>query len=280
MRKKTILCLVLALCLLLNLPVFAAGQRVFDEAGLLGSGDVEELESLSESFQNSHGMDLVILTVADSHGKSTQSYMDDFYDEGGFGLGDSYDGVLLCIDMDNREINLSTCGKMIDIVSDGRYDEILDAMYAYVSEEDYATAFYQAIDLLNEYMVLGVEKGHDVYDADTGEILSPEEYGGYEEGYDPTFLILGFFGGALIGGITVLIIRANYRRKFKPAPYEFRKQANLSLTLNENRLRNSFVTTRKIPKNDSSSGGSGGSRSTVHHSSSGRIHGGGGGRKF
>lgn len=283
--RRRILLWVLAAALLFGAVAVASEQRVFDQAGLLSTAEIDLLEETVSERRERYGMDVVLLTVADAEGKTTQAYIDDYYDYNSFGVGESHDGILLCIDMDNREINLTTTGKMIDIVTDVRYEEILDAMYDGVVSGEYYAAFLSGLESLDIYVEAGVPENHYVKEEGSGAILDYEEYGGYapiQSGFDYRYPLYAALVGVVAGGVAVLTIRQRYRRKYEPAPYAFRKQTELDLTVNENKLVNSFVTTRHIPKDpppsDSSSGGGGGS--TVHQGSSGTFHGGGSGRSF
>ena len=92
-------------------PIWAAeGTRVFDEAGLFSAEEVQELETRIDEVRDSQDADLAVLTVEDAQGESAESYADDFYDSHGLGVGDDASGILLSIDMDNREIYVSTTG--------------------------------------------------------------------------------------------------------------------------------------------------------------------------
>ena len=86
-------------------PIWAAeGTRVFDEAGLFSAEEVQELETRIDEVRDSQDADLAVLTVEDAQGESAESYADDFYDSHGLGVGDDASGILLSIDMDNRDM--------------------------------------------------------------------------------------------------------------------------------------------------------------------------------
>lgn len=102
---------------------------IFDNADLFNDEEEQKLAVSIGKAEMEMGMDMVIVTADDAGGKDSQEFADDFYDEGGFGTGDDYSGVLFLIDMDNRELTISTSGKMIDILTDERIDTILDRIY-------------------------------------------------------------------------------------------------------------------------------------------------------
>ena len=53
----------------------------------------------------------------------------DFYDNGGYGMGEDFSGMLILLDMNNRVMWLSTGGVMIDYITDAREESILDRAY-------------------------------------------------------------------------------------------------------------------------------------------------------
>ncbi len=100
----------------------AEGTRVFDEAGLFSAEEVQELETRIDEVRDSQDADLAVLTVEDAQGESAESYADDFYDSHGLGVGDDASGILLSIDMDNREIYVSTTGYAMKVLTDARVE--------------------------------------------------------------------------------------------------------------------------------------------------------------
>ena len=63
------------------------------------------------------GWNVYAVTTDDAQGKSATAYADDFFDEHST---EQEDGVALLIDMDNREITISTCGIAIRYLTDSR----------------------------------------------------------------------------------------------------------------------------------------------------------------
>ena len=132
MRKKIRQLCIGILFLLLPVQCSVSAEvwgDVYDDAGLLtteeGTAVNDEITTLKEKTE-------------DAGGKTSVEYADDFFDEHST---EAEDGVALLIDMDNREIYLSTCGKAIRYLTDSRLDSILDDAYNEVSEEKYAECF-------------------------------------------------------------------------------------------------------------------------------------------
>ena len=87
-------------------------------------------------------------------------------------------------------------------------------------------------------------------------------------------------GGTIAGALFYISVKSRYSMKNPGHSFSYKTNSIVNVANTEDRLVDSFVTHRIIPKptNTNSSGGGGG-RSTVHHSSGGKSHG-GGGRKF
>ena len=104
-RKKLIPFIsILILILSSSFLVMANVNPVVDEAKLLSQDERNQLMESIEVFRKEYNMDLVIVTSNDLEGKKPRDYADDYYDYNGYGLGDNKSGLLLLIDMDDRNI--------------------------------------------------------------------------------------------------------------------------------------------------------------------------------
>jgi uncharacterized protein len=260
--------------------VHAAEQRVYDEAGLFYSGEMQALEDQIAQLREMTKMDFVIVTTDRTGGKSSTAYADDFYDEGGFGNGSDDSGALFLIDMDNREVYISTFGAMTRYLTDSRIESILDDAYEYLPDGDYSDAAQAVIQDVAQYYKKGIQGDQYTYDYDTGKISRHRSIRWYE------FLLA--LGAALACGLgAVASVRSEYSMKAQRENASgfnmaYRADAEFVVRTKNDAMVNSFVTQQIIPR-DRSMGrgghGGGGGRSTVHTSSSGRSHG-GGGRRF
>ena len=276
MKKIKLLLMILCLCsgLLVGLTVFAQSNYVYDQANLLTAQEEEELQKQTEMMQEVWGMNFILVTTDDAEGKSSREYADDFYDA----LYPEEDGILYLIDMDNREIYMSTTGLAIRYMTDARIDSVLDSAFLYVADGDYKGTFKAFLDESEYYLGQGIPENQYNYDVETGEIDA------YEEPMRSTF---GEFLFALVVALipaflTMGIIKAKYQLKFEDFHYDPTANSEITLSVKSDRLINKIVTHRRIPKDSDSSGrssGGGGGGSSVHHSSSGGSHG-GGGRSF
>lgn len=256
-----------------QISVFAAQKGdVYDEAELLTEEEINSLDAQISALKEKTGWNIYAVTTADAEGKSSMAYADDFFD---VHSPETEDGVAALIDMDNREIYLSTGGEAIRYLTDERLDYILDDAYEEISAGNYAECLSVMIDGVAGYYEKGIPNGQYNYDTETGEVS-------VYHSLTPMEILIAVVIAAGVFAIVFVSIVGKYRLKFGTYQYEFRRFSEMDLQTSRDVLVNSVVTHRRIPK-DTGGGGGGSShssgRSSVHHSSSGRSHG-GSGRKF
>ena len=232
--KKVIL--LIALLLALSAPAFAAGQLLVDDADILTSSEERRLEKKLEEASETCNMDIAIVTVDGIDSYSIERYTEDYYDDNGY----ADDGVMLLIDMDERQWCITAVGTGEDVFTSSVIDTIGNLMEEDLEKGDYAAAFETYIDKCIYY----VEK--------------PFEAG--------TSLLIGL----VIGLIVALIVTGIWRAQLKSvrpqaAAANYLKPGSLLITGSQDLYLYSTVT--KVKRQQSSSG-----------SSSGRSHSGGGGR--
>ncbi|MBR5508863.1 MAG: TPM domain-containing protein [Lachnospiraceae bacterium] len=268
---------VLLLCLSFSQTVLAANTTyVIDDAGLFSKSEINAINDKIEQLQADTNMGYIVVTTEDAEGKSSQEYADDTYEASGVGIGDDYSGMLYLIDMDNREICISTEGQMIRYLTDDRIESILDSAFNDVADGNYADSALTVLEDAEDYIEEGIVSDQHNYDSETGE----SDYYYEDEGGFPIFsMLFGMIVGLIAALIKYFVVKGDYQLTSDTYEYPLAEKSSLDLNVTEDRLVNKFVTHRRIPKDPppSSSGSSG--RSTVHHSSSGRTHG-GGSRKF
>lgn len=294
-KKKRILprftALLLALLFLIAAPasVYAASgsdgrDRVIDNANLFTAKEKKSLEEQVKDARDTSGMDLVVLTINDADGKTAQAYADDYYDQNDFGTGSDHSGALYLIDMDNREIAISTLGRMTRYLTDERIDSILDAAYEKVAKGQYAASAKTAISKIASFVEAGIPDGQYKYDSQTGKA----DY--YKKRSITWYNVLFALGAAGVIAILPCIATVN-QYKMKSAHRQalnyrmsYRSGSAFAFHNSNDLFVNRIVTQRRIQRDSNSGygGGRGGGfsgRSTTHRSSSGRSHG-GGSRKF
>ncbi len=168
MKTRSFLLILLTVCLLAltALPGFAVYEKqlVYDFADLLTDEEEAELQIRAAALAEEQQADVVLLTTADSAGKSAQEYADDFYDDNGFGYGAEYGpGVLCLIDMDDREVAISTGGdtesRVINAFTEEEIENVLDRVFEHVPDGDWYDAFLSFISATE-----GVLNGSDTED--------------------------------------------------------------------------------------------------------------------
>ena len=272
---------VLLALLLLPLVALADGQ-VIDEAGLFSASEIQSMEKIISRIETEHQVDMVVLStysVPDDYSESmwrVRDYADDYYDNGRYGMGEDYSGMLILLDMNNRVMWLSTGGVMIDYITDAREEDILDRAYTYLRRSDYGDAMIAALERVEYYMNKGRQEGSFRYDETTGRRLS----GLYNTLTLGEIAVAGLCGGG-VALVFFLCISGSYN--LRGSTYSYNRSANSTITLTQD--DESFVRqySTRTPRSTGSGGhGGGGGRSGgsgVHRSSSSRSHG-GGGRRF
>lgn len=253
-------------------PSGALESYVFDDAGLLSNEEISELDKQIAAMKEKTDWDIFAVTVNDTEGKSAMAYADDFYDER---TAEDSDGILVLIDMDNREIYISTCGKAIRYLTDARIERVLDDGYYYVSNEEYASCLSAMLSSAETYFDAGIPEDQYNYDVETGAISEYRTLTWME--VIPVLLLAVGVGVAIY-----FIVVRSYSMKGGRYDYPYMKYGKVDLTDQEDRFIREHTTHQRIQTSSSSSGrrsSSSGGRSSTHRSSSGRRHG-GGGRRF
>ena len=225
MKKFAVLILSLAFIFIPFSAAYAA-SGVYDNAGLLYETELnavsEELAALSEAT----GWDAAAVTVSDTEGKSSAVYADDFYS--GLGYGDN--GIIYLIDMDNREIYISTIGTASECLTDIRLENIFDTAAGYAAQGSYYRAFSAEIEMSLEYFKAGIP-------VDTGQAAA-----------HIAVWITAFLVGAVSAACFAIHIYKAYSFKEIGEIYDYGANSRTNFTVNSDRLVNSFITTRIRPR--------------------------------
>lgn len=250
--------------------IYAAQEgNVYDDADLLTDSERSSLNDKITALKEESGWNIYAVTTADAGGKTAAEYADDFFDAHS---PEQEDGVALLIDMDNREITISTCGIAIRYLTDSRIEYILDDAYTDVSNGDYGACLDTMLDGVAQYYQAGIPQNQYNLDTETGRV---SRYHALSLGEILIAVVVAIF----CGGTVYVVVLGKYRLKFGTYQYAFRENGRVTLRVKEDRFVNQTVTQRRIPKQSSSSGSHSSGRSSTHHSSNGRSHG-GGSRKF
>jgi len=247
----------------LKIPYVDSDILVYDFADLLSDTEITALQNTIENLNSKEDYGIVIVTTNNVNGLSTQDYADDFYDYNDF----PQSGILLLIDMQNREVYISTTYYGQIIFDNSRVDDILDVITPKLSNADYYGATSSFLEMVESYIDDGPS-----YSMKNCEITN--SYGDYT---CPKMLpILHILLFSILGSllITFLITRKYKKIRLAKDADHYLKKGNIVLGNKVDTFIDSHTTKVYIDRSSSSSSGGG-----SHHSSSGSSHG-GGGRSF
>lgn len=238
---------------ILSTPAVDASEKIYDFADLFTIDEEEALYSEITNYINTYDMDLAIVTIDDNNKGSQAVYADDFYDYNDFGISSTRDGLLFLIDMEYRQIYISTTGYAIQMYNDYRIEQVLDAVYMYMTDTDYYEGTANFINEISEY----AEKG------------LPSKLDNEDSLGDSAFIAI--ICSLIITSITMFIlIRKNKLVRKATTAREYLNKESVII----NNLGDVFIGTNTVKhriQHESSSGGS-----STHSGSSGSSHGGGG----
>lgn len=268
--KKYLSMLFCVFALLSGMVVLATAQTDFDTtyprfvdmAGLLSSRDSSEIRSALDELSIQRNFDVRIVTTDNLENLSVRDYADTIYDRWGFGYGAHKDGILLLINMEERDWYISTSGFGITAFTDAGIDYIGEQIVPYLSDGDYTVAFETFVQLCDTFLTQA-ESGSP-YDRDTLP-RAP---------LSPVWIFVSILLGVIFAGIVVGVMCGKLKtvRPQKTAN-SYIKIGSMMLTDSRDLFLYRTVTKTPRPRPENHSGGS-----SVHGSSSGSHHGGGGGK--
>lgn len=244
-------------------------EKIYDFADLFSDSEEGYLFESVSNYIEDYNMDMVIVTISSNNKRNAKAYAEDFYDYNYFGIGSKYDGIIFLIDMDTREMWISTTGEAMLVYDDARIDNILDKSYVYISDEYYYKAAKSFVTVSAQYASQGLSSSADDYYVDENGDLIREKNVNWG---------ITVVGSIIIASVAVYIFISKHKGiKLATMANDY---LDKSSTVVGNKV-DSFLTTHTsrtyIGSNSSSSGGGRGISSS--RGSSGRSHG-GGGRRF
>jgi len=277
---KKLLCTLLLAALLV--PAALADHQVIDAANEIDAAMEQQISDVIDRVEANHQVDLVVLVtydVPDDYSDSlyrVRDYADDYYDNGGYGMGEDFSGLLYLIDLNNRVQWISTGGVMMQYINDSREERILDYAEPCLRNGDWGRAALRAMEMTEHFMAEGREKGTFLYDEVTGKRLS-----GIYNPLESFEILIAAVGGIAVAMIFASSVKGSYSLKGSTYQYDVSANARCEITQDdEEYLRQSVSRVARSSGGSHGSGGGGRSGgSGVHRSSAGRSHG-GGGRRF
>ncbi len=233
----------------------AAVDQVYDQANLFTEPQRAELLERANMIGEQFEIDIAIVTTNDNEGKTSRQYAEDFYNQHGFGFGDTSDGILYLLDMDNREVYIYTRDKAFDYISDGRVNEILDVVYPYLPDGSYSESVHVFLAEVEKAMQEGLS---DPY-APQSESSYVENDGYAEEPSLQKELLIYFGISIVIGGLTILIMAMYNRGRSTVNEGTYLINGSFVVTRRVDQHYDTRVTQQRIQSNTNSGGGFGGS---------------------
>lgn len=264
MKKTFLITILLVAMMSFAQTTLATVERVFDQASLFTQAEVDSIRETVDSLSEQLEIDIVIVTTNDSEGKTSKQYADDFYDQNGY----MYDGILYLLNMDEREVYISTTGYVRDIITDWDVEEILDEVYYYLADEQYRDSVAVFLAEVEARMTSSTE----IINENDGVAQVPSDVGNYDE--EGSFLqeaLIYLAVSLVVGGVTVGIMAMYNRGRLTVNEATYLDRESFKITRKVDRHYNTIVTKQKIQKNNSTGGGSSFRGGGGH---------GGGGRKF
>ncbi len=250
----------------------AAGEDlIFDYAHLLSDTETADLQRYAETVSQTYGMTVSLVTTADAAGKSAMEFADDYMDDNN--LFTETGAVLMLVDMDNREVYISTRGRAITLMTDRMIDEQTELMAPHLTGAAYYTACEQFFFFCES--VFAKDAGQSV----TGD-NAPYEH---EKILDiagarrikAIHVVVALIVGLVAAGASLLVVFQRYKRPKALNAGDYISGGSFDLKMAEDQFVSTHTTRVRISSdNNSSSGGS-----SSHSSGSGASHG-GGGRRF
>lgn len=255
-RLSFIIVTVIAAVLLLPLAAFAAPPAVVDEAGYLTESEIAELTARLEDIRSRYNFDVAVYIEDTMSGYDAENTADDIYDYKGYGMGESYDGIMLYLSKNPRKYHYTTCGYGITVFTDRGLEYMDNQVLPYLQEDQYYNAISTYADTAEELLVYAAE----------GEPYNEKEEDGTSTLAAIAAVIFAPFGiaGVATGSKSKKMntaVKQNYADSYMRA-------GSMNLAHSQDIFLYSVVNRTEKPKSDSSS---------THTSSSGRVHGGRGG---
>lgn len=287
MKKIFYVFIVILIAVLAFYPsAFAYEETLIEDAANLFD-DYQETEITSSllNFSSETSFSAAVISTDNAEGKTSQAYADDYYDNLVVSEGWSDNGILFLIDMDNREVCISTMGECISLYADS-IDYIIDCGYSELVNGYYSDCILLMIEAAYDCSQ-NIDSGYyeDYYNNDY-EYYNEEIY--YNNAVTNSSRInFGniascFVIALIIAAVSVFIVKSKYKNMGKGDEFDA-DDVILNLTGSNDTVISRNVVTTRVPRNNnhnrsgSRGGSSGGGRS--HRSSGGFSHG-GGSRKF
>lgn len=237
--------------------------RVQDFAELLSEDECESLAERLDELSHKHNVDVIVFTTDNMMGWTNSEYAENWYDYCKFGYGEDKDGVMLLLNMVDRDWYIATCGYGIQAFTDVGIDYIGEQIKDDLSEGAYAEAFEKFADICDDFITQA--KNGTPYDNNNSVDATKEPL-------SAKWIVIAVVAGVLIAVIVVMGMKSQLKTvEKKVEANNYMKKGSLNIDESRDIFLYDKLTRTEKPKDNNSSG------SSTHSSSRGTTHGGGGG---
>lgn len=252
---------------ILNTPLVDPNKKIYDYASLFSDSEVLDIKEKIDDYINTTNYDLVVVTISDNNKMNTQHYADDFYNYNAFGFDSSFSGMLFLLDMDNRQVYISTKGYAIKMYDDERLDLIIDAGYGELPSGYYANCILKMITEAKSFYNKGFPKSNENLVIDGFNVYYSEKNS------IKGMIITALFISLIITSIIAIVMYCKTRLKIKAIDTASYLTGERDVKISKQFLRSS-VSRVPINRDSESHGGSTHSSGSSFHSSGGGFNGG------
>lgn len=265
-------------------------QKVYDYYGYFTQEEMKNLEEICAEYGEKGKIDIVMIIADGLGGKTPTKYMEDFYDEMGFGYDQEFGDtsmILINLEKDNRWVEIQSYGQAQYYINNDRTEYILDDVADILKNQKYYDALEEFAKQAAYYMK--EEKGVKIPSStDTGSGSSDSVTGDYgNESYDGDSDYYGekeenilyntwaqLVIALVIGGVTVGVMAATSGGSVTVNNGTYLDAGNSSVVASRDDYIRTTTTRVMKPQNNNngprSSGGGGVSSGGHSHSGGGR----------
>ncbi len=287
MKKIISLSVAILMFVLFSVSSYAYNVSVEDNANLFTTDEYDMVVSSADGYSSATDISLAVLTIDNAQGLTSEDYAVDYHDNLIDNEGWSEDCILLMIDMDNRNVWVTTTGRAesiyydADLIIDGGYDALVNGFYAkaVVGMIDSASYYYSYDGNSDDDYLTGDYNTDGYYDDGYYDADYDDYTGGTSDTVDASDILIYILVGLGVGGITVFAVKSRYKNFGKGDEFGT-DDVFLNLTGSNDTVISRNVVTTKIPRNNNNHRPGGSSGGGMRHSGGGGRSHGGGGRGF
>ena len=247
--KKRIISLIILLVLALSLvpTTFAATKgTIVDDERLLADAHLTSLSFLADMVRTEYDFPVYIHTVPTVGGMDPFAFAEQLYDHLGYGTGSDRSGVMLMVNMGERDAVFFTRGYGNTVFTDYGWRKLEERYLPYLSDGKYYEAFEVFINGCDEHLELA-SSGTPI------DVNAPGPYG-RQQNLASTIAIIAVISLVLAALICFIIARKMKTAVVSKTAHNYITPGGFTLTAQSDHFTHTTTTRVKIDS-DSSSGG-------------------------